>query len=295
MTSLGLPFQGEIRYYVETGYGTGSSPTGVGLPISIKVLDAKVGLSDKHKSIRGFDSPNAALLKQCTDYTFHLEYIPQCGDTLFEDAVMRSTPTDCSLEYISFYLQTNVCQGTDQTCYFITGSVNKSCKISSSINNEYIYVMDFDVKSVVTSSTPTGSIPTALTGEICAFNIAGSIKDGAGNKLAHLTNAIDVTIDNGTKSHFDHDSLDKVYAYPGELNIAGSCDISLNEGGGMHLSDVLAQNDFDIILKLGNSGCPEITLSNCRWKNTAIDVNIGGGYMKENAPFTATEISYATV
>jgi len=39
MTSHGMPFQGAIRYYVETSYGVGSVPTHAGLPISIKVLD----------------------------------------------------------------------------------------------------------------------------------------------------------------------------------------------------------------------------------------------------------------
>jgi len=299
MSSLGLPFQGAIRYYVESGYGTGTDPTDIGLPVSIRVTDARVGLADKHKMVRGFDSPLGEHLEQCTDFTFHLEYIPQCGDTLFEDAMIRSNPSlGCLLNTMSFYLQTNVCSqpsGPDMTTYWITGAKLKSCKVSSSIDNEYVYGMDFDVKSVVTDSDPTGSQPSDLLGDICAFNIAGSIKDGSGNKLAHLTNSIEVTMDNGVKSYFDHDSLDKQYAIEGEFNATGSCDISLDEGGGKHLADVLAQKDFDIVIKLGGTGCPEITLKDCRWKNTTIDENIAGGYIKENAPFTAEDISYASV
>jgi len=297
MTSLGLPFQGEIRYYVESSYGVGSVPTHAGLPISIKVLDAKVSVGDKHKGLRGIDAPEICyLLEQCDDFSFHLEYIPQCGDTLFEDAVIRDGAT-CALTSVAFYLTTNSCTsptGKDATAYWIKGSVNKSCKVSSSINNEYIYVMDFDVKSVVTDSTPTGAMPSPLAGDICAFNVAGSIKAN-GNDLAYITNSIDFTIDNGTKSYFDHDSLDKQYAFAGELNISGSCDISLNEGGGKHFSDVLNQYDLDIVIALGGAGCPEITLNDCKWKNSEIDVNISGDIMKENAPFTGKTISYATV
>ena len=296
MTSLGLPFQGEIRYYVESAYGVGSAPTNAGKPISIKVLDAKVELADKHKSIRGFNSPSAAFLQQCTDYSFHIEYIPQVGDTLFTDAVVRQA--DCTLKSIQFYLETNSCSsppaGTNQTIYNITGCVNKTCKISSSINNEYIYVMDFDVKSVVTASSPTGSAPAALAGAICAFNIAGSITKNAVD-FAYITNAIDVTIDNGTKNHFDHDSLIKQYAFASELNISGSVDISLDEGGGKHLADVLAQTDLTIIVNLGGAGSPKLTLSGCKWKNSAIDVNIDGDIMKENAPFDAVSFAMATV
>lgn len=296
MTNLGLPFQGAIRYYVETSYGVGSVPTHVGKPISIKVLDAKIGLGDKHKGLRGFDAPEICyLLEQCEDFSFHIEYIVQCGDTLFEDAVIRGAT--CALDSMAFYLVTNKCispTGPDATAYWIKGAVNKSCKVSSSINNEYIYVMDFDVKSIVTDSTPTGSMPAALAGEICAFNIAGSIqKDG--NDIAYITNAIDITIDNGTKNYYDHDSLEKQYAFAGELNISGSCDISLNEGGGLHLAEVLNQNDFDLVIALGAAGCPEITLANCKWKSSEIDVNISGDIMKENAPFTGKTISYATV
>jgi hypothetical protein len=285
-------------YEVESSYGVGSDPSVTGKPISIKVLDAKIGLGDKHKGLRGFDAPEICyLLEQCTDFSFHLEYIVQKGDTLFEDAVMRSS-VDCQLDSIGFYLVTNACSnptGPDATAYFIIGAVNKSCKVSSSINNEYIYVMDFDVKSIVTDSTPSYSSPSALVGEICAFNIAGSIKDGSGNKLAYITNSIEITIDNGTKNYYDHDSLEKQYAFAGELNISGSCDISLNEGGGKHLSDVLAQNDFDLVISLGAAGCPEITLENCKWKSSEIDVNISGDIMKESAPFTGKTISYATV
>lgn len=296
MTSLGLPFQGEIRYYIESSYGVGSAPTTTGKPISIKVLDAKVELADKHKSIRGFDSPNAAFLEQCTDYSFHIEYIPQVGDTLFTDAVVKQA--NCGLKSIQFYLETNSCSsppaGTNQTVYNITGCVNKTCKISSSINNEYIYVMDFDVKSVVTASSPTGSAPSPLAGAICAFNIAGSISDAAG-ELAYITNAIDVTIDNGTKNHFDHDSLLKQYAFASELNISGSVDISLDEGGGKHLAKVLAQADAVITINLGGAGSPKLVLSGCRWKSSAIDVNIDGDIMKENAPFDATSFVMSTV
>lgn len=296
MTNLGLPFQGAIRYYIETSYGVGSVPTAAGKPISIKVLDAKISLGDKHKGLRGFDAPNICyLLNQCTDYSFHLEYIVQKGDTLFNDSVIRGV--DCALDSMAFYLTTNTCiapTGPDATAFWIKGAVNKSCKVSSSINNEYIYVMDFDVKSIVTDSTPTGSMPAALAGEICAFNVAGSITGNTAD-LAYITNSIEVTIDNGTKSYFDHDSLEKQYAFAGELNISGSCDISLNEGGGKHLSDVVNQGDMDIIINMGGGGCPKITLNDCKWKSSEIDVNISGDILKENAPFTGKLITYGTV
>lgn len=295
MTSLGLPFQGEIRYYIESAYGVCGEPSTTGLPISVKVLDAKVSIADKHKKLRGIDKREVCyLLEQCDDFSFHLEYIPQCGDTLFEDANI-SDPSTCSIHSLTFYLVTNACLGTDQTTYTICGAKVKTTRVSASHNTEYVYVMDFSVKSVVTSATELGSQPTALAGAICAFNVAGSIKDGSGNSFAYITNSIDVTIDQGIKDYWDHDSLTKQFAIEGEFNVEGSIDISLDEGGGVHFADVLAQDDFTVVLELGSTGCPEITLNNCKWKNSSVYVNISGEDMKESAPFTAKTISYTVV
>ena len=295
MSSLGMPFQGKLWYYVETSYGSGPSSTGE-LPISVKVLDAKPGVGDKHKKLRGIDKPEAdILLEQCTDHTFHLEYIPQVGDTLFEDAVIRDSG-DCSLKSLAFVLVTNDCLGSDQSFYLISGAKCKTARVSSSHNTEYMYVMDFSVESIVTDDSLSGpSEPSSpLVGDICAFNIAGSItKDG--NDFAYILNSIDVTIDNGIKDYWDHDSLVKQFAIEGELNIEGSVDISLDEGGAMHFDDVLSQSDFTIELNLGDSGAPQITLAGCKWKNSSIDVNISGDDMKESAPFTGTTIAYSTV
>lgn len=294
MASLGLPFQGKIWYYIESTYESGPSSTGE-LPISVKVVDAKPGVGDKHKKLRGIDKPEAdILLEQCTDHTFHLEYIPQVGDTLFEDANI-SNPSDCKLSTMAFVLVTNDCLGADQSIYLISGAKCKTTRVSSSHNTEYMYVMDFSVKSIVTASTVSGySEPSALGGDICAFNIAGSISKDGGD-LAYILNSVDVTIDHGVKDRWDHDSLVKQFAIEGELNVEGSVDISLDEGGAVHFAEVLAQEYFEIILNLGGAGAPKITLANCKWKSSEVDVNISGEDMKESAPFTGTTIAYATV
>jgi hypothetical protein len=294
MASLGLPFQGRIWYYIESSYGSGPSDIGQ-LPISTKVLDARPGVGDKHKKIRGIDAPEADLLEQCTDETFHLEYIPQVGDTLFEDAVIRG-PSDCALESICFVLETNTCLGADQSIYIIQGAKNKSCRVSSSHNTEYVYVMDFSVKSIITeTSMPTElSEPTDLAGALCAFNIAGSITKDAVD-FAYILNSIDITIDNGVKDKWDHDSLEKQFAIESELNVEGSVDISLDEGDAAHFAEVLAQDDFEIIINLGGAGAPKITLSHCKWKSNETDVNTSGDDIKESAPFTGTTIAYGTV
>ena len=297
MSALGYPFQGKIWYYVENSYGSG--PTSTAYPISIKVLDARIGLGDKHKPLRGIDEPEAdVLLEQCNDFTFHLEYIPQCGDTLLANAEQRSEDKQCDLSSLCFFLEVNSCvNSTDKTYYIIKGAKLKSVGISASHNTEYVFSMDFSVKEseITDSSSVTADEPTDLSGVLCAFNIAGSITDGDNNPLAYIVDSIDVTIDEGLKDYWDHDSIDKQYAIAGEKDITGSVDITLDEGGGNHLQDVIDQTEFSIKIALGGSGCPLITLSGCKWKSSEIDKNNAGDIMKESAPFTATGCTLGVV
>jgi len=291
MASLGLPFQGKLWYWIEDSYGDG--PTGSALPVSVRVMNVRLGLADKHKTVRGFDSPNATLIEQCNDFTLHVEYIPQCGDTLLDDA---NTRVDCLLNSLCFYLETNSCSSVtdDKSIWLCKGAKCKTTRISASHNTEYVLAMDFSLKSAPTDDGSAYSEPTALSGELCAFNIAGSINDGT-NPLAYILDSIDITIDNGVKDHYDHDSLDKQYSIEGEVGLEGSCDISLDEGGSEHLSDVLAQADFDIVVNMGDSGCPKITLSSCKWKSSEIPADNGGDIMKESAPFTGVTFTIDTV
>jgi hypothetical protein len=296
MAELGLPFQGKIWYYVEDSYGEGPSDN-TALPISIKVLDARVGIGDKHKPLRGFDKPEAdILLEQCNDFTFHIEYIPQVGDTFFEDAVKRQA--NCKLKSLAFVLETNSCtsESDDKTWYVMSGAKCKTNRLSGSHNTEYVFALDFSVKESEPSDVCDydDDEPSELGGEICAFNIAGSISDGS-NPLAYILDSIDLTIDNGIKDHWNHDSLDKQYAIEGELDITGSCDISLDEGGGVHFQEVIDQDAFTIEINLGDTGALQITLTGCQWKNSEPDVNSGGDIMKESAPFTATGFEIDTV
>jgi hypothetical protein len=292
MTSLGLPFQGACFYWVEASFNGGVS--GTTLAISAKVLDARIALADKHKRLRGIDSPNAChLLKQCNDYTFHVEYIPQCGDTLMEDVISRGT--DCQLQSLVFQLNTNKClSSADQSNYLLSGCKPKTIRISSSKNTEYVVVIDFSFASVSTSGA-THTAPSTPTGAFCAFNIAGSIQSSVGGDLAYITNSIDITIDQGINDYYDHDSIEKKFIIEGELNIDATCDISLDEGGSAHLADVLAQTDFNVTVNMGAAGCPKLTLNNCKWKTFGADVNISGEAMMESAPFTPKSISVATV
>ena len=284
MAELGLPFQGSIWWWTEASYGGGES--GTTNAVSCKVLDARPGINDKHKPLRGIDGPQVCeLYEQATDHTFHLEYIPQCDDTLIEAVVDRLTTG--KLNSLSFCLGTNVLNaGSDKSYYYLTGCKPKTVRISAAFNDTYKISIDFSVKSGVSNTAATGSAPAALTGAYLGFNVGGAIKkDGA--SFAYITDSIDITIDHHITDKFDHDSLVKQYAIEGAIDIDGTIDISLDEGGKDHWGEVLNQVEFDVVIDLGGSGCPRLTINNCKWKSGEFDKNTGDEPMTDSAPFTA--------
>lgn len=288
---LGKPFSGKIWYWVEDSFGSGESSTT--LPISRKVLDVRIDTGDLLAPKRGIDKPQAdEAIKQVREPKLHIEYIPQYGDTLLEDVVNRDSCGE--LQSLAFYLGANVCESDsdDKTHYYIVGAKPNTVKISGSKNTEYTVAIDFMAKSVVTVSSQVGSEPTPLSGSLCVFNVAGEITKSGGhvvntNHIAFITNSIEITITHKLTPYTDHDSLEPDYIIEGELDVEGTVDITLDGGGGLHFAEVLNTTEFDIVVNLGNSGSPKLTLTDCQWKSSSIDVNISGEAMMESAPFFA--------
>jgi hypothetical protein len=300
MANLGLPFQGTLIYWDEDSYGSGESVTT--LPISCKIQDARVGINDKHKKLFGIDSACAChLLEQATDVVFHLEYIPQCDDTLLEKVIDRqSTGTLLSL---AFELGTNVdlAVATDKTFFYMLGCKPKTIRVSSSFNTEYVVAIDFSVKSATTSTASLVrggySYPTALAGDYLAFHVAGSIvKTGAmaEKALAYIVDAIDITFEHNLIDKWDHNSLVKKYCIEGAREIDGTVDITLDEGGGYHWYEIMNQSSFLITVHMGAATCPKLLLPTCQWKSGEFDVNISGEPMMDSAPFTSHASSRAS-
>lgn len=286
MAELGLPFQGSIWYWIEGSFGGGES--GTTYAISCKVQDVRIGIGDKHKELRGINSPCACeLLEQVDELTLHIEYIPQTDDVFLTDVGNRTQYGKLNSLAFCIGANVNVAGATDKTYWYLLGAKSSTKRISSSFNNEYIIAVDFIVKSGTTSTSARGSAPADLTGAYCAFNISGSInKDGA--DIAYITDSIDITIDDALTPKYDHDSKVCEYIIEGKRTISGSCDISLDEGGGYHWSEIMNQKEFDIVVDLATTaGSPRITLPNCKWKSGEFDINISDEPMMDSAPFTS--------
>lgn len=297
---LGEPFHGSIWYWVESSYGGGES--GSTLPVSCKVQGARISSGDRQIPLRGFDSPLIChLLKQTHEPTFHLEYIPQADDTLIDDVIDR-TGTCCELQSLAFCVGANTCLASadNKSYYYIVGAKPETVRISGSKNQPYMVTIDFQCKSVTTSTALTGGEPTALTGEYLQFNVAGEITKTGGHvvntdHIAFITNAIDITVTHQLDPNTDHDALYKTYLVEGEMTVEGTVDISLDGGGASHFGEVLQNTNFTITIDMGDSGAPRITLPNCQWKSSEVDLNINGEAIKETAGFYAKPSSCSTI
>jgi hypothetical protein len=293
LTRIGEPFKGKIWYWIEDSYGVVSVPTLGSLPVSCKVLDIRVGTGDRHVPLVGIDSPMVChLLKQTNEPTLHLEFIPQLDDTMIDDVIDRAT-TCCNLQSLAFCIGANTClAGDDNSWYDVLGAKPDTVTIAGAKNEPYKITVDYLCKSILTSATCTGVEPAALTGAYLQFGVAGEIRKTGGllvntDHIAFITNSINLTFNHNLKGYTDHDALLKSYLVEGKYDIEGTCDVTLDGGGAMHFGEVLANTAFTITIDMGAAGAPRITLPNCEWKNSEIDINVSGEAMLESAPFTA--------
>lgn len=300
LDQLGKPFQGKAWYWVEDSYGGGESATT--LPISCKIQNVRIDTGDRHKVLRDIGSPLAChLLKQTYEPKIHIEYIPQCDDTMIDDVISRATST-CSLQSLSMCIGANVFESDvdDITYYYVKGMKPSTVRVSGSKNTEYLVVIDYEAKSVVTSTTSIGGEPAALTGEYLAFNIAGEITKTGGHvvntdHIAFITNSIEITVNHKLTGYTDHDALEKSYLIEGEMDVEGSVDITLDGGGALHIGEVLSNDSFTITVDLGGSGCPRLTLPACEWQNSSVDINTSGEAIMNSAPFTCKPTTCSSI
>lgn len=289
---IGKPFQGTVWYWIEGTYGGGESATT--LPVSCKVQNVRVDTGDRHKVLKDIGSPLAChLLKQTHEPKLHLEYIPQCDDTMIDDTIDRIDADTCALNSFAFCVGTNTGEAAadDISYYYVVGAKPSTVRISGSKNTEYLVVIDYEAKSITTSTSATGSAPDALTGDYLAFNIAGEITKTGGHvvdtdHIAFITNSIELTVTHKLTGYTDHDSLYKTFLTEGDMDVEGSVDITLDGGGASHIGEVLNNTSFQIQIDMGGGGCPRITLPNCEWKNASVDVNTSGEAIMNSSPFT---------
>jgi hypothetical protein len=300
--------------------------------ISSKVQNVRISTGDVHEEIRGIDSSCVCELHGlATDYTLHLEYHPQCSDRLLRYVSNRwhtAAPlSDCTFDSLAFSIGTNLCitdtgaQGSvaDATNYYLTGCKPKTVNIAAAFNNLYTVTIDFSVRSIYTDGqytntawtdfdgylTDSGAMigtepccctdagPNSYMGRFLGFNCAGSIQKG-GADVAYIVDAVNITFDYDLQDLWDHDSMLKQYAIPGAIGATGTLDLSLNEGGGVHWSEVINKSPWNLIMDLGGTGCPRLTLPQCEWKSTEVELDVSSEPMMHSVPFTCHPGAWCT-
>jgi len=301
VSTIGNPFQARKPiYWIESSYGGGAS--GTTLVISKYVHDVKIGSGDKTASIRSIQQAHIIkLIEQANEPTISVEYNPQVGDTFLDDCVDRSSC--CTLQSMAFEFGVNTCIGGDNATYFTcVGFKASTIRISGAKNEAFTITVDLLGKSIVTSTTSavsTGALPADLAGEILQFNVSGSIAKSAGwspgGNVAYITNSLDITIDNQLTPYPDMGSQYSSYLVDGTMDVEGSVDITLDGGGGVHMGEVLALQEFTLTINMGGAGALKLTLPGCRWKSSEINPNESGEAMMESAPFTCVPSDCASI
>jgi len=289
---IGLPFQGRAWYWVESSFGGGIS--GTTLPISCYIQSVRIGSGDRHKPIRDIGTAQVVELMKLADApTLHIEYNPQIGDTLLDDCVDRTSC--CTLQSMAFLIETNKCMPTaDDSEFYVTGAKANTVRISGSRDEPWLITVDFLCKSIVTATGYGDTAPAPLAGAMNTFNlVGGSITKSAGHN-AYITNSVDITINQNLTPYYDIGGANPEYIVDGAMDITGTCDISLDGGGGVQMAEVLANTAFTITLNLGGAGSIQVVIPGCEWDNVEIDASISGEAMISSVPFTAAPVSCVT-
>jgi len=313
MVDITRPFQNKLWYYdvpLGTAYGTCPTLASTAKPVSCEWRVARISMSDKHVVNYGASTPAPTTLwEQIDDFKFHLEYVPQCDDTLLTNCINRLTDGYfCDVRSFSFILGLNTCHAriTDQTWYMICGAKPDTIRLAASTNNKWVATIDFLVSSVVTSGDTDTFItnfdapglgltdllaeePNALTGAYLGFNVAGHIgKNNVTDDFAYIVNNADILIEhNLCGDGFNHDSKTREYAVAGRWAGSGTIDLSLDSGGGQHWWQVMNKHSFDVYVCLGAVGCPQIVLPSCEWVSPEISVEVDDCQLMRSAAFNS--------
>jgi len=293
--TVGRNFDGSIEYIVESSYGDGPGVDPTMLAVSDFVTNANPAMGDEHDVLKSITSQNiTGYYKKGIDYTFHLEYIPQ-DEVLLDDLLTR---TNGNLQSLFFDVGVNTSQ-TTSSYYQLYGCKAKTVTIEGRNGESWKITADFSVKDIITSTSAidvgAGSHASPIGTDPMMFNVAGSITYG-GSALAYITDAITIDVDNGLIDHFDVGSLPKKACVESDaITITGTCDISLDDGGKSLWDSIVNGTENQLIVNMGGSGAPRLTLENVRFKNIEVPQDVGGGTLIQGVPFTAKSIEVGTV
>lgn len=290
--AMSYPLQGVVYFEIESSYKNGFS--GSQSRFSDVVTDARIETGDINTELRSISEVSLVdFQKTLEDPTLHIEYVyqPHTGISAVSYFYNR---TDCDLESFAIEVGVNTCSASSDTYYYMIGCKPKSFTVSASKGDVYNISVDFSVASLGIYSTAQGTDPGAIGTSYAAFNNAGSIT-WAGVTGAYVTESFEFTVDNNLTDYHDVGSYVKKAAIPGAINITGSCDISLDDGGDTHFDEVLAGTNITSLkldTGIATGACGEFELLSGRFDSTSIDVNTSSEGIMSSVPFTFKALDF---
>lgn len=292
MTDIGKNFRGSIGYEIEETYGGGLPELITSLKrFSDYVESATVRAPDIHTNIRTIEKPELDLFtRTVSNYEIDTTFILQNNAgtiTLLENLCKRDATTG---ELASFYIELKA----DKSYYKAKGCIPSSVSITGARGEPYRCSVTFSVASIDTTDT-TGTPLAAKSGSpVLLFNEAGSILfDGAA--IAYITDTTTINIAQNPEDIYNVGSWDKKASIAGPLDITGTCDISLDEGGSAHFNRVLSVVEKTIVITTGGTGAPVLTLNGVVFDSAEITTDNAASAMMTSAPFTAKTLTISTV
>jgi len=297
---MSAPFSGAIYYGREDAYGEGITSSGlVERCISNLVTNVRIGTGDVATEFYSIDSPEVAgFVQSMWKPTLHVEWVWQPNTfSLVSDCMDRTT---CTLQPLAFEVGiNNGCGGTDQW-YDFQGCMCKSITLNATVGEPYIWSADFSVASVVPAGAAVGSAPSPLveaTYPFARFNTAGSVLWTGLTDTFHITQSINLTVNNNLNEYFTVGAQGVTYAFPGKKEITGSCDLSIDDGGENIWADVMDMNNFATVVfdaGVAATGYDVLTLTDGIFKNLEITLDSSGEGLISSIPFQSKSIAVST-
>ena len=238
-------------------------------------------------------------LSTVSDYTLHLEWIPQDqAPSLASYCVNRSsTGSVTDLRSLCFVVGTNMSQ-TNKTFMVLYGCKAKNFAMKMEEGKEVVYTADFSVASVnrrtslVAGWTTPGTLPS---GAYIHWNKSGLVINKTNTTLiASIVKSFNMTVDNQLEDHWNQGSYTKKsHSIPGNIKVDGSCSLSLDDGGNIWLSGQLtAMTNLVIGLNTATDLFKYVKIYQAYWDQNTIPISEKSGPMFLDAKFWASSASF---
>lgn len=294
---ISRPYEGFLSWWLEGTYGDDTNKSSAS-DVAEVINSARFETGEVNRYYRSIDSFKISKTTQSIiDYMFHLEYHVQHDDNIL--TYLMGLDANDHAWNLGFELGVNT-SGTTDTFYTLKGCKVKTCEANGSEGEGWLITADFSVKDVAIAAAQASSKTTdagsVVDGDLCMFNIAGSIQaDGA--DVADVLQNFTVRVDNNLDDMWSVGSRYKERAIRTAVDYTGSADISIDDGGNPHLTDVINHNEAtSIVIQMAHtgSGAPKITLTDTRWDSGIIDAAGQTEGIIESCPFTSTNLVVAT-